>query len=93
MANFVFKLRGLGADPTIGLAFPLGDNATIRALNRLRLVVGGVPETNEQLLTRVWTRFFEEFLLADYLARKDPALATAASGVTKEVSVPVPDVT
>ena len=89
MANFVFKLKGLGADPTIGLAFPLGDNATLRALNRLR--VG--EETDEQLLTRMWAKFFEEFLIAEYLARKDPAVAQAAAGVVKETVVPVPDVT
>lgn len=89
MASFVFKLRGLGTDPNIGLAFPLGDNATVRALNHLR--VGA--ETNEQLLTRVWQRFMSEFIIADYLARKTPALTTTAAGIAKEVSVPVIDIT
>lgn len=88
MANFVFKLRGLGAEPTFGLAFPLGDNATTRALTHLRQ---SGETTNAEVLTRLWNKWMEEIIIADYLARKAPALATAAAAVAKEASVPVVD--
>ncbi len=82
MAKFVFKLKGLGADPDIIRTFTVGDTPTIRALAKARIGT----ETNDQVLLRLWTAFMNANVVdAEYLVRKNEALATAAIGITKLV--------
>ncbi len=73
MAKFVFKLKGLGADPDIIRTFTVGDTPIIRALDKLR--VGA--ETNDQLLLRLWTAFMNQNIVdAEYLTRRSELITT-----------------
>ncbi len=82
MAKFVFKLRGLGVEPDVIRTYTVGDANTTRALDKNR----DGAETNEQVITRLWTQFMQENVVnKDYIVRKDAALTAAASGITKVV--------
>ncbi len=82
MAKFVFKLKGLGANPDIIRTFTVGDTPTIRALDKLR----NGTETNDQVLLRLWTAFMNANIVdAEYVVRKNEALTAAASTITKVV--------
>ena len=82
MANWVFKLKGLGTDAAVVLQLGLNDSATTRALDKHRLP----QETNEQVVVRLWTAWFEENVTnVDYIVRKNTALTAAAAGISKAV--------
>jgi len=93
MAGWVFKLKGLGVDPTIVRTYTLNDAASTRALDKQRAFKSGatpedplVPETNEEVLVRLWNNFMTDFVVnPEYLVRKIAAEVTATSSITKAV--------
>ncbi len=84
MAGWVFKLKGLGADPTIVRTYTVNDAATTRALDKHRKP----SESNEQVLVRLWDKFVTDNVVeADHFVRKNEALMATAATIVPAVPV------